>query len=118
MSTAQEILDSFIGINGFTINADTTEFRLETMTAILGIKPLDNHRAVCDGCGQIVVGIKDRKQRFYRDKPVFDWKVYLRVDRRRVNCPRCGVRSERFPFVDGRSRFTRRFELMVFNDIL
>jgi transposase len=116
MPTAQEILDSFIGINGFTTDADTTEFRHETMTAILGIKPLDKHRAVCDGCGQIVEGIKDKEKRFYRDKPVFDWKVYLRVDRRRVNCRRCGVRSERFPFVDGRSRFTRRFERIVFDD--
>jgi len=116
MPTAQEILDSFIGINGFTTGADITEFRPETMTAILGIKPLDKHRAVCDGCGQIVAGIKDREKRLYRDKPVFDWMVYLRVDRRRVNCPRCGVRSERFPFVDGRSRFTRRFERMVFDD--
>jgi hypothetical protein len=41
MPTAQEILDSFIGINGFTVNIDTTEFKQEAMTAIVGIKPLD-----------------------------------------------------------------------------
>lgn len=116
MPTAHEILDSFIGINGFTIDTGATEFKPETMTATIGIKPLDRHRAVCDGCGQIITGIKDRTRRLYRDKPVFNWKVFLTVFRRRVNCPRCGVRSERFSFVDGRSRFTRRFERMVFDD--
>ena len=116
MPTAQEILDSFIGINGFSIDADRIEFKRDAMTAMIGIKALDRHGAVCDGCGQIVTSIKDRAQRLYRDKPVFDWKVYLKVARRRVNCPRCGVRSERFPFVEGRSSFTRRFERMVFDD--
>ena len=116
MPTAQEILDSFIGINGFTSDANTTEFNHETMTALIGIKPSEKNRAVCDGCGQMVSGIKDKSRRLYRDKPVFNWKVFLRVDRRRVNCPRCGIRSERFSFVDGRSRFTRRFERMVFDD--
>jgi transposase len=116
MPTAQEILDSFIGINGFTTENEYTEFKRESMTAIIGIKPIDRQHAVCDGCGQIVCGIKDSKRRLYRDKPVFDWIVYLRVNRRRVDCPRCGIRSERFPFVDGRSRFTRRFERMVFED--
>jgi transposase len=115
MPTAQEILDSFLGINGFTVKAQNTEFKHESMTAIIGISPTEKARAVCDGCGREVNVIKDKSRRIYRDKPVFDWKVYLRVYRRRVVCPRCGVRSERLPFVDGRSRFTRRFEREVFN---
>lgn len=116
MPTAQEILNSFIGINGFTVDALNTEFFKDTMTAIIGIMPCDRHAAICDGCGQVITSIKDRSIRSYRDKPVFDWTVFLRLFRRRVNCPRCGVRSERLPFVDGRSRFTRRFEQMVFKD--
>lgn len=116
MPTAQEILDSFIGINGFSVDTAYTEFIKDKMTAIIGIIPHDRHRAICDGCGQVVSSIKDRSIRLYRDKSVFDWKVFLRLFRRRVNCPRCGVRSERLPFVDGRSRFTRRFERMVFEE--
>jgi transposase len=116
MPTAQEIIDSFIGINGFTLDSGNTEFKDDTQTAVVGIKPIEKHRAVCDGCGQVVTRIKDKERRIYRDKPVFNWKVFLRVDRRRVKCPRCGVRSERYTFVDGRSRFTRRFERMVFED--
>ena len=116
MPTAQEILDSFLGINGFTVEPENTEFKHATMKAIIGITPIAKTRAVCDGCGRAVPVIKDRNRRLYRDKPVFDWTVYLRVERRRVVCPRCGVRSERLPFVDGRSRFTRRFERMVFDD--
>ncbi len=116
MPTAKEILDSFVGINGFTVDTINTEFQQDKMTATISIIPLDKHSAICDGCGQIVSGIKDRAIRQYRDKPVFNWKVFLRVFRRRVNCPRCGVRSERFSFVDGRSQFTRRFERMVFED--
>ena len=116
MPTAQEILDTFLGINGYTVDAQKTDFRHEKMTAIIEIRSSDRTRAVCDGCGIAVTVIKDKGCRLYRDKPVFDWTVYLRVDRRRVVCPRCGVRSERLPFVEGRSRFTKRFERMVFND--
>ena len=116
MPTAQEILDCFLGINGFAVNAQETEFKTENMTAIIGIEPLNKSCAICDGCGRMVTGIKDRSLRMYRDKPVFDWTVYLRMYRRRVVCPRCGVRSEQLPFADGRSRFTRRFERMVFDD--
>jgi transposase len=116
MPTAKEILDSIIGINGFTVDTINTEFEQDKMTAIIGIMPLDKHRAVCDGCGQMVSSIKDRAIRQYRDKPAFNWKIYLRLFRRRVNCPSCGVRTERFHFVDGRSSFTRRFERMVFED--
>lgn len=116
MPTVQEILDSFLGINGYTINAHDTEFKYETMTAVIGVEPLEGTIAICDGCGLHVPSIKDRSWRLYRDKPVFDWTVYLRVARKRVICPRCGVRSERLPFVDGRSRFTMRFERIVFND--
>ncbi len=116
MPTPQEILDSFLGINTYTVDGQNTEFRDDTMTVILGINPIDRTTAVCDGCGFSVNVIKDKALRLYRDKPVFNSTVYLRVDRRRVVCPRCGVRSERLPFVDGRSRFTKRFERMVFDD--
>jgi transposase len=116
MPTAQEILDSFVGINGFTVDSLNTEFTQDKMTATIGIMPIDTHSAICDGCGKVVSIIKDRSVRMYRDKPVFDWKVFLRLFRRRVNCLRCGVRSERLPFVDGRSRFTRRFERMIFKE--
>lgn len=116
MPTAQEILDSFLGINGYTINTQKTGFQQEVMTAIIGIEPLDKTSAICDGCGQSIDVIKDKRNRLYRDKSVFNWTVYLKVERRRVVCPRCGVRSERLPFVDGRSRFTKRFEKMVFDD--
>ena len=119
MPTAQEILDSFLGINGYSIDVQNTEFKdIDIMTAVIGIKPLDKKKAVCDGCGLKVTVIKDRRRRYFRDKPVFNWKVYLRVERRRVVCPHCGVRSERLPFVDGRSHFTRRFERMVFDDCI
>jgi transposase len=116
MPTAHEILDSFIGINGFSIDPNSVVFMLDTMTSIIGLKPIDPHHAICDGCGQSISRIKDRRCRMYRDKPVFSWQVYLKVKRRRVDCPRCGVRSERLPFVSGRSRFTNRFERMVFDD--
>lgn len=35
MPTAQEILDSIVGINGFTVDTLNTEFKQEKMTAII-----------------------------------------------------------------------------------
>lgn len=116
MPTAQDILDSFIGINGFSVDTAQVIFKHETMTAIIGIKPVDSASAICGGCGRRVERIKDRRRRFYLDKPVFNWNVRLMVNRRRVMCPRCGVRFEELAFVDGRSRCTKRFERMVFDD--
>src|SRR6266705_2716449 len=41
------------------------------------------------------------------------WTVWLHVEVHRVRCRRCGVRTERLPFVDGKAHYTARLEAAV-----
>jgi transposase len=62
----------------------------------------------CDGCGHRVAAVHDVVTRVVRDLPLFDAETYLRIPRRRVQCPRCGPRLERLPWLHRYARVTRR----------
>jgi len=55
-------------------------------------------------------------ERRLRDLPWGSWTVWLRVEVHRVRCRRCGVRTERLPFVDGKVHYTARLEAVVAQD--
>ena len=65
---------------------------------------------VCSGCGVSVREIHSWTERRFRDLPWGTWQVELRVEVHRVRCRRCGVRTERLPFVEGKARYTTRLE--------
>src|SRR5262249_5883089 len=71
---------------------------------------------VCGGCGISVRGIHSWTERRLRDLPWGTWTVWLRVEVHRVRCRRCGVRTERLPFVDGKVHYTARLEAVVAQD--
>ena len=50
----------------------------------------------CSECDRTVMSIHDRHRRRLRERDLFDYRVWLEVTVRRVNCPRCGVRVEQF----------------------
>jgi transposase len=52
-------------------------------------------------------------ERQVRDLPGGPWQVWLRVEVHRVRCRRCGVRTERLPFVTGKAPITTRLETAV-----
>jgi transposase len=51
-----------------------------------------------------------------RDLPWGLWKVWLVIEVHRVDCRRCGVRTERIDFLDGKHPYTRRFAAAVARD--
>jgi len=54
------------------------------------------------------------RTRRVRDLSVADWRIYLKFERWRVNCPRCGgVHVERFDWLAKNPRYTQRFALHV-----
>src|SRR5882724_8987847 len=71
---------------------------------------------VCGGCGISVREIHSWTERRLRDLPWGTWTVWLRVEVHRVRCRRCGVRTERLPFVDGKVHYTARLEAAVAQD--
>ena len=68
---------------------------------------------VCGGCGISVREIHSWTERRLRDLPWGSWTVWLRVEVHRVRCRRCGVRTERLPFVEGKVHYTARLEAAV-----
>lgn len=114
MPANESIVDALVGINGYRV-VDVC-FDTERNTAQILIEPDEPYIGICSGCRQRVSSIKDRSLQTLRDVPAFSWKVELLFDRRRVICPRCGVRTELLPFADMRSRFTHRFEDQIFID--
>ena len=71
---------------------------------------------VCGGCGISVRDIHSWTEREIRDLPWGTWQVWLGVEVHRVRCRRCGVRTERLPFVTGQAHSTTRREAAVARD--
>jgi len=68
---------------------------------------------VCGGCGISVRDVHSWTERRLRDLPWGTWQVWLVVEVHRVRCRRCGVRTERLPFVMGKTHSTTRLDVAV-----
>jgi transposase len=72
------------------------------------LTPTPGRLMTCDGCGQRVAAVHDVAKRVIRDLPLFDAETFIRMPRRRVNCPRCGPKVERLSWLHRYARVTRR----------
>src|SRR5712691_8128702 len=70
----------------------------------------------CGGCGISVRDVHSWTERRVRDLPWGTWQVGLVLEVHRVRCRRCGVRTERLPFVAGKVHYTTRLEAAVARD--
>jgi transposase len=71
---------------------------------------------VCGGCGVGKRRVHSVRERRVRDLPWGTWKVWLVVEVHRVYCRRCGVRTERIEFLEGKHPYTARFSQAVARD--
>lgn len=62
----------------------------------------------CSGCGEVVQAVHDAEERIVRDLPILDADTWLRVQRCRLACPRCGPKLEQLSWLDRYARVTRR----------
>src|SRR5712692_7287509 len=67
----------------------------------------------CGGCGISVRDVHSWTERRVRDLPWGTWQVWLVLEVHRVRCRRCGVRTERLPFVTGKAHATTRLEAVI-----
>ena len=70
----------------------------------------------CAGCGIGTRYLRDWKERRVRDLPWGPWQVWLVVEVHRVVCRRCGVRTERLPFLAGKAPRTARLDAAIARD--
>lgn len=69
--------------------------------------------AACSGCGQVCRHVHDRAVRRWRHLDLAGQRCFIEYERRRVDCPDCGVRVEAVPFARPGARHTRDFEDLV-----
>lgn len=111
----EEILERVLRLPGYGVCR--REFVEETSTVRIWIRAAGRDPAyTCGGCGIGVRTVHDFKERTVRDLPWGTWKVFLVVEVHRVRCGRCGVRTERLDFLEGKHPFTRRFCAAVARD--
>jgi transposase len=70
-------------------------------------------RYPCSGCGRWTRRVRSTKERTWDDLPWAAHPVTLVYQQRRVNCRRCGIRTERVEFTDAKARVTRRLRQQI-----
>jgi transposase len=69
-----------------------------------------NSRPLCSGCGRAGPGYDRLPQRRYAFVPLWALAMSFVYAPRRVDCPRCGVKVERLPWAEGKSRLTITYQ--------
>jgi transposase len=67
----------------------------------------------CSGCGRECRRRDRLEGRIFRHVPLWGAAVTMFYAPRRVQCPDCGVRVEKIPWADGKSRLTSAFVVML-----
>src|SRR5260370_69792 len=69
-----------------------------------------NRRMICSGCGGRGHKIHEVYEREVRDLPCFEFQATVVVELYRVDCPECGVKSEKVPQLPSKAPYSKRFE--------
>jgi transposase len=69
-----------------------------------------NRKLSCPGCGQRVHKIHEVFEREVRDLPCLEFTTTVRIELYRVQCPKCGVKSEKVPQLPSKAPYSKRFE--------
>lgn len=112
---AEEIVSRILRLPGYGVYA----WEAEELTGTLRLwirQTAEEPYYVCGGCGISVRDVHSWTEREIRDLPWGTWQVWLVVEVHRVRCRRCGVRTERLPFLTGKARCTTRLEAAVAQD--
>jgi transposase len=75
--------------------------------------PRKNSRPICSGCGSRRPGYDRLNPRRFQFIPLWNIAFYFLYALRRVNCPECGIVSERVPWAKGKEQTTRDFQLFL-----
>jgi len=73
------------------------------------IHPRTNSKPICSGCGQRGPGYDVMNARRFEFIPFWGILVFFIYAMRRVNCPVCGIKVEKVPWAEGKSRLTTRY---------
>lgn len=105
----QTILNRVTDYKSFVFEKVEFDERASRLTLRVTLRPRANGRAICDGCGQRRAGYDRLPERSWEFVPLWQIAVFFVYARRRVDCPRCGVKAERIPWAKGMSQQTLEY---------
>lgn len=105
-------LEQILALRGMVIDSTLTDKESKIITITLN-RDKRFKISYCSCCGS-KAGRESRVRRTIRDLPVVDYRLLLDCELFIVNCSKCGRVREKLDFIDNYSRFTKRFELFIF----
>ena len=109
----QTLLNKVHPLKSFVYARCRLELRASGMVLVATIRPRKNGKVICSGCSKQRKLYDRLDERRFDFIPLWNIPVYLEYRMRRVECPKCGVKVERVPWADGKSRATKVFELFL-----
>jgi transposase len=108
----EDIIRRILRLDGYEIFEPIFDETEMTLTLRIRQNPKDPFHS-CGACGIGVRDVHSVRDRRIRDLPWGEWTVWLILEIHRVVCPRCGVKTERVDFLEGKQRYTKRFAVAV-----
>lgn len=78
------------------------------------IHPRANSKPICSGCGKKRAGYDVLKPRHFEFIPIWGILLFFVYAMRRVDCPKCGIKVEKVPWSNGKSRITTRYAWFLY----
>lgn len=111
----EEIVGRILRLPGYGVFQ--SQFDEVTSTALLYVRQVAAQPLyTCGGCGIEVGDVHDVHERKVRDLSWGAWRISLVLEVHRVRCRRCGVKTERLDFLEGKHPYTKRFAAGVARD--
>ncbi len=92
--------------NGFVYGQARLKKKRTQMILEIEIRPRQNSHPICSGCEKKGPGYDTLPVRWFQFVPLWGMAVFFLYGRRRVDCPRCGVKVERVPWAQGKNHMT------------
>lgn len=77
------------------------------------IEPRKNGQIICSGCGKSRKVYDHLNERKFSFVPLWNIPVCFEYHIRRVDCPECGVKVEKLPWAEGKSRTTKAYQIFL-----
>jgi len=95
--------------HGFVYGAVRLVEKAAHLLLEIEIRPRKGRRPVCSGCGKPGPGYDTLSVRRFEFIPLWGISVFFLYARRRVDCPRCGIKVERIPWAEGKNHLTTTY---------
>jgi transposase len=95
--------------HGFVYGAVCLVEKVTRLLLEVEIRPRKGSPPICSGCGIPGPGYDTLKVRRFEFVPLWGIAVFFLYARRRVDCPRCGIKAERIPWAEGKNHLTTTY---------